>query len=372
MARTGVLPSQVLKTLMDGEFIAGIEHKFINPASLDLPLGQEAYRLEKVFLPLRGQKVRSLLPLVGATPHDLTNPLEVGVPYLVQVKGRFKLPEGIYGYANPKSSTGRINLFARTVADCVSMYDSLGKPGWEGELWMLVRPDSFPILLAPDKALSQMRFFDGKGFLSDLELQGAINRHALLYHEDGTKCRPDEYERHADSFFLSAGVPDGIVGWECRGVQKVLDIRKENCYQPEQFFEPIEGHRGLLTLRKGSFYILTTKQFVRVPPEYSAELRATDQRIVNARVHAAGYIDPGWGWGKSGEVHGRPITLEVTVNEDNVLLQDGQNVARIRYEWMREIPEKLYDEVGSNYTTQSAAKLSKHFMKGLPSKASAA
>lgn len=363
MPRHGVLASQHLNDFFDGGFIAGIEKQYINPASVDLALGEEAYRLECVFLPCHGQTVRSMLelPALGATPHDLKSPLEAGTPYLIHFKGQFALPEGIYGYANPKSSVGRLNLFSRVVADGVPMYDAIAA-GWTGELWMLVRPDSFPVLLSPGQALSQMRLFDGRGFLDEMELKVALSK-KLLYHSDGKPFTPMELigKRHADSLFLSAGVPDGLIGWECRGTKKVLDYGKVGCYRPEQFFSPVYAKRGSVLLRSGSFYILTSKEYVRVPPEFSAELRATDQRIGNLRVHAAGFIDSGWGYGLDGEILGRPITLEVTTNEDNILLQDGQPVARIKYEWMRERPEKLYDEVASNYTMQKAAQLSKHF-----------
>ena len=359
--RHGVLASQHLKDFIEGDFIKGVEKSYVNPASIDLALGEEAYRLECVFLPRKGQTVRSMLKTIGATAHDLRLPLEVNVPYLIHFKGQFELPEGVYGYANPKSSTGRLNLFSRTVADGVWMFDAITE-AWTGELWMLIRPDSFPVLLSPGQAVSQMRLFDGRGFLDELELKTALNK-KLLYHPNSTPFTPAEAsaQRHGDSLFLSAGLPDGLVGYECRGTHKVLDFGKVGCYKPEQFFTPMYAKGGSILLRQGSFYILTTKERVRVPAEYSAELRATDQRLTNSRIHAAGFIDSGWGFGLDGEVQGRPITLEVTTNEDNVLLQDGQNVARIKYEWMRERPEKLYDEVRSNYTTQATAQLSKHF-----------
>jgi dCTP deaminase len=366
MPKTGVLPSQMLRDLMHGGFIQGIPEDYINPASLDLPLDEEAYRLECLFLPLANQSVRVLLTKVGATRHDLKSPLEVGVPYLIKVNGAIGLQDGMYGYANPKSSTGRINLFVRTVADGEAMYDALrsSNPEQPRELWVLARADSFPVLLSPGQAVSQMRFFTGKGFLDTNDLQNAVQRHGLLYHPNKVRYTREEHQRqrHADTLFLSARVSDGEVGWECRGVNTILDFGKKKCYRPEKFFTPVEARGGLVKLRKGSFYILSTDECVRVPPEYSAELRATDQRLANGRVHAAGFIDSGWGWGKDGDVPGRPITLEVNPNEDNILLQHGQNVARIRYEWMHDIPEKLYDEVSSHYTAQTTALLSKHFV----------
>src|SRR3989344_3332534 len=150
MPRTGVLPKQMLRELCVAGHIKGVGEQYLNPASVDLPLADEAYRLESIFLPLRGEKVRDLLPLVGATPHNFSNPLEVGVPYLIRVAGEWRLPSTVYGYANPKSSTGRNGFFCRPVADAVDMYEALTGPGWSGETWVLARPDYFPVLLSPE------------------------------------------------------------------------------------------------------------------------------------------------------------------------------------------------------------------------------
>ena len=327
MSRTGVLPKQMLRELCTTGHITGIGEEYLNPASIDLPLADEAYRLESIFLPLRGEKVRDLLPLVGATPHNFDNPFEVEVPYLIRVEGDWNLPSMVYGYANPKSSTGRNGFFCRTVADKVDMYEALVGPGWSGETWVLARPDYFPVLLAPGLAVSQMRFFDGKSFLDGLHAELAINQTGLIFDESGKRLSLQETRRHADSFLLT------------------LHVKGGRAY-----------------LRKGRFYIMMTRESVLVPPDMSAELRAIDPRLGEFRSHAAGYIDPGWGYGKNGEVHGRPITLEIIPQED-MLVRHGQVIARIRFEHMKEIPETLYDSAASNYTDQHTARLSKHFKR---------
>ncbi len=361
MSRTGVLPKQMLRELFTTGYITGIGEQYLNPASIDLPLSKEAYRLESIFLPLRGEKVRDLLPLVGATPHHFSNPLEVGVPYLIRVGGEWNLPSTVYGYANPKSSTGRNGFFCRTVADKVDMYEALVGPGWSGETWVLARPDYFPVLLAPGLAVSQMRFFDGKSFLDDLHTEFAIQQSGMLFDEQGRKLSLSDTRRHADSFLLTLRVGEAM-GWECHGTRKVLDMSKKDFYDPDDFFKPIRVTDGRYILRKGGFYILTTKERVMVPPYLSAELRAMDPRLGEFRSHAAGYIDPGWGYGVAGEECARPITLEVIPQED-MLVRDGQTVARIRYEYMKEIPETVYDAAASNYTDQRTARLSKHFKR---------
>jgi len=351
----------MLRELFEQGYITTIDESYLNPASIDLPLADEAYRLESIFLPLSGEKVRDLLPLVGATPHHFANPLEVGVPYLIRIAGTWKLPSTVYGYANPKSSTGRNGFFCRTVADRVAMYEALIGPGWTGETWVLARPDYFPVLLTPGIAVSQMRFFDGKSFLDDFHTELAIQQTGLLFSEDGKKLPLEDTRRHADSFLLTLHVGE-TMGWECRGTRKILDLTKIDFYEPDDFFKPVRVMDGKYILRKGCFYILTTRERVMVPPNLSAELRAIDPRLGEFRSHAAGYIDPGWGYGENGEACGRPITLEVIPQED-MLVRDGQTIARIRYEYMKEVPEMVYDAAASNYSDQYTARLSKHFKK---------
>ena len=356
MSRIGVLPKQMLRELCSMECIAGIGVGYLNPASIDLPLAEEAYRLESIFLPLRGEKIRELLPLVGATEHNLNDPLEVGVPYLVRIAGTWKLPGTVYGYANPKSSTGRLGLFCRIVADGVDMYEALIGPGWTGEMWVLARSDYFPVLLAPGLAVSQVRFFDGKSFLDDLHTELEIKMHGLLFDQKKRRLLLGDVRRHADSFLLSLSVGKNM-GYECRWTRKILDLRVGG--KLSDFFQPIHAVNGTFTPRKNCFYILTTRERVMVPPDLSAELRAIDPRLGEFRSHAAGYIDPGWGYGVCGEELGRPITLELIPHED-MLVRDGQTIARIRYEYMKEVPETVYDAAASNYTSQHNAKPSKY------------
>ncbi len=363
---TGVLPSQFIKQLLRTSFIAGVDEEFVNPASLDLPLSEEVYRLEGTLLPQGKEKVRSLIKKVGGVPYDLKNPLEVGVSYLIKVEGSYVLPDSVYGYVNPKSSTGRINLFCRVVADQVDIYDALTPPGWAGELWVLVRPESFPVRLPPGKAVSQLRLFDGPTFLDNIELDLAIQDSGIFFHPTGNQFGAKKIRRHRDSLFLSLNLTaeeDGVVGWECRGVSKVLDYGI-NTHEVKDFFTEIRVPEGdHLIIRKGSFYILSTYEHVLVPPQLSAELRATDPRFGEYRSHAAGYIDPGWGWGIDGSARGRPITLEVTPYE-TAMVRHRQAVARIRYEHMKEEPDVPYDGAKSNYTKQNVGPaLSKHFRK---------
>jgi len=357
----GVLPIQTLRKLLQPKIIDGIDEKYLNPASIDLPFSDddEAYKVESIFLPLKGETVRSALELIGAEKHDLSQRLEVGVPYVIKIAGTWNLPDDVYAYANPKSSTGRNNAFCRVVADGVPMYDALIGPGWKGELWLLVRPDSFPVLVQPGLSLAQVRLFYGKSFLDKLEVEIAVKKHGLLFNPSGYVIPNEDVHWHADSLVLSLYVGENM-GWECRGSRKTIDFSKIRHYDGEEFFEPVRSRNGSIILRKNTFYILATEERIMVPPYLSAELRAIDPRLGEFRSHAAGYIDPGWGWGKEGEKHGSHITLEVIPFEDT-LIRSGQAIARIRYERMYQEPDVVYDAANSNYTEQRGATLSKHF-----------
>jgi dCTP deaminase len=360
MIRQGVLPSQMLKGVIGSGFLEGIEEKYINPASIDLPLSSEAYRLETVFLPKAGESVRDLLPLVGASKHDLKNPLEVGVSYIINV-GRITLPSRVYAFANPKSSAGRINLFCRIVADNVGTYDTLRPAGYSGEVWILAEAGIFPVLLSPRQAVSQLRLFDGPSFLDPLELEFVQKKAGLIFDIAGKRLKWPEIRTHDDSIILSLAVAKRNPGLECRGLNRVLDFGKKG-YPLKDFFSKVAVSDGWIKLRKDNLYILSTAERIMVPPDYSAELRATDERFGEFRSHTAGYIDPGWGYGEAGEKNGAQITLEVIPYRD-LSVRHGQEVVRIRYEHMKQPPERAYDLVDSNYSNQIGPKHSKHFVE---------
>jgi dCTP deaminase len=360
----GVLPIQKLEELLKNKSIVGIDRSYLNPASIDLPLSKEAYRLEGTFLPKRGEKIRKILsyPSVSAKPHDLKNPLEVGVSYIVRLEGKVSLPKNIYGYINPKSSTGRINLFCRVVADGVPFYDTVAPAGWSGEMWLLIRADSFAVLVSPNQALSQLRLFNHYTVLNQDEMKTVLKVSPLLWKSTGTPYKQSEVQVDNDgSLLLTLDLSSKLAGYECKNPSKILDIENKHFYKPEDFFTPAYVEQGSVTLRKGRFYILSTREAVMVPPHLSAEVRPIDVRFGEFRTHAAGYVDPGWGWNQKGTVKGQPITLEVIPYED-VVIREGQIVGRIRFERMGSVPSVVYGASGkSHYTKQKAAKLSKHF-----------
>lgn len=362
----GALPRQKIREVIDSGMITSVtREELINPASLDLTLSEEAFRVTGVFLPRPGEKVRDLISRLNVSVHDLSNPMECGVLYLVRLEQYFRLPTMVYSYCNPKSTTGRNDLHVRVMADGVPSFDAMAPGGFCGEAWVLKTPKSFPVILPAGEAVCQARFFFSDTRLSEFELQNQFAKHQLLYHLDG---RPYEYSeiqvRYNDgSIVLTLDLSQEIVGYVCRGTSSILDFSKGKAsHDPADFFEPIyRPKNGYLHLRQGCFYILSTAEAVHVPPELACEMVDMDSRNGDFRAHYAGYIDCGWGHGKDGEGKGRPITLEVRPFED-LFVRHGQPIARIRFEQMAEMPDQHYDSKPvSNYTVQSGPKLSKHF-----------
>lgn len=361
-AGEGAFPSQVLADLMDAGFIRGASKENIQPGSLDLSLSEEVYRVEGVFQLQRGETVRELLAQIRKERHNLDEPLARDGLYIARLNESLALPESIYGYCNPKSTTGRLDIHVRVLADGVPRYDSVVPGGWKGELWVIFYARSFWIKMAPGQALCQLRLFSRDTRLSDLELQIALARHRLLNHADGRAIAYHDLPvtDRDGTLSLSLDLKSPIIGWRSIKQDRVINLAKKNEYAPEDFFEPLEARGRTLELRKGEFYILSSLESVIVPPELACEMVPMDDRSGDFRSHYAGFIDPGWGWGKEGEGRGRPLTLEVRPFED-IVMRHNQPVAKIRYERMSALPRMTYDAISSNYTIQTGPRLAKQF-----------
>lgn len=355
----GVLPDYRLREVMLAKKW-GINESHINPASVDLPLSDEGYRLEATFMPRHGETVRAFLEAPGVNPRRISfdQPLEVGVNYIIRIDAQIKLPEGVYGYGNPKSSTGRNNLLCRLIADGVRLYDALTPVGWSGEVWVLVRPDSYPVLLCPGETLSQLRLFTGNTILDRLGVELEFDKHPLLFSGSKPIQFQDTEVEEDGAILLTPNLKNP--GWVCHNSSSVVDFSKRD-NDKNNWYEPIKARNGTLSLKKGRFYILCTDEYVVVPPHLSAELRPIDIRFGEFRAHAAGYIDPGWGYGSNGRMKGQRITLEVIPFED-LEFRPGQVVSKLRYERMSSVPKEHYhSRSGSNYRGTRTVRLSKHF-----------
>lgn len=358
----GALPSQALRKLIRAGYIRGAKEKNVQPASLDVTLSNEVYRVERLFLPDTKETVRELLSHVGVNRHNLDTPMERGVTYLARLNESLKLPKDVYAFCNPKSSTGRNDIHVRVLADKVPRYDDVTPAGWAGELWIAISPRSFPVKIAEGFALSQLRFFSASTRLTEPELVAFFDSEPLLFNEKGKPYRYQDLKvkNGNGSVTLTLDLSTKIVGYECLEPSRVLDLSERGSMLPQKFFRPIERGGDSIVLHQGRFYILSTCERVRVPAALACEMRPMDERYGDFRAHYAGFIDPGWGWGKNGEGKGRTLTLEVRPFE-NLEVRHGQVIARIVFERMSEVPDRLYDTITSTYTDQRGPRLGKQF-----------
>ena len=326
----------------------------VQPASLDLRLGATAHRVRASFLPGPDRAVTDRLDDLTLHTFDLTNGavLEVGCVYVVPLAERLRLPDSLSAVANPKSSTGRLDVFTRVIADRTREFDTL-RAGYDGPLFMEISPRTFPVLVRAGSRLGQIRFRGSYEPLSAAEL-------ARLHAEEGLLAN-DDADVTAEGLAVSVDLSDreGPIGWRGKHHTGVVDVDAPGAHRTEDFWEPLtaNGVRGLI-LDPDEFYILASREAVHVPPLYAAEMRPFDPLVGEFRVHYAGFFDPGFGHGTEGT--GARAVLEVRSREVPFLLEHGQTVGRLVYERMEARPEALYGGSGSNYQRQGL-KLSKHF-----------
>jgi dCTP deaminase len=364
--KRGAFPIQWITELMKQGGIKNANEKNLNPASIDLSLSEEIFRLDGLFQPRPTETVREILQELNPAPHNFAYPLERNVTYLVRLKESFALPADVYAYCNPKSTTGRNGIQVRVVADRISRYDSLPN-GFHGEAWLSITPKSYPIKLSPGDTLAQVRFFDQDTRITEEDLPAVFDANKLLWSKEGNSFPYSDMKiKDKDgSVILTLDLDGEICGWECLGVNRVLDFSKLDFYAPRDFFRPVIKYDGRVQLREGALYIFYTKERVCVPPSLACEMHPMDQRSGEFRSHDAGFIDPGYGYGPTGEAKGRRLVLEVRPFED-IVFRNGQPAAKIKFETMAEDPNVQYDSAGSrsNYTDETETpRLAKNFKK---------
>ena len=301
----------------------------MQPASLDLRLGGKAWRVRASFLPGRGRKVIDRIGQVAMHELDLGAGavLEKGCVYIAEVQEWLALPRGISARANPKSSTGRVDVFVRLLTDDGQAFDDVAE-AYEGPLFLEIAPQTFSVLVRSGTRLNQLRLKAG-----DPQRLSMKNVSVDL---TGSPGRLPRARRHAG----------------------VIDLDREDAADPRDFWEALEPRHGELLLDPGEFYILASKEDVEIPVDQAAEMTPIDPAVGEFRVHYAGFFDPGFG---TDEAHGKGSkgVLEVR-SHTPFLLENGQTVARLVYEPLTERPTRLYGEGGSHYQNQGL-KLSKHF-----------
>ena len=350
----GILPDRALAAAFEAGWIDAPAPAAgqVQPASLDLRLGRFAYRLPFSFLPGAGRSVGAALDQHAMHRLDLdgTAVLERGCVYLVELEEALALPEGVAASANPKSSTGRLDVFARVVADRAHEFDRI-PAGYRGRLWAEMAPRTFSVLVRRGSRLVQLRLRAGEAGPTTGELD-ALHAATPLVHPTAP-LRDGAVALHVDTL-APAGGP---IAYRARKHAGLIDVDAPRALEPRAFWEEI-GPRpdGGLVLDPDDFYILASKERVVVPPGCAAEMVAYDTLVGEFRVHYAGFFDPGFGWRD-----GTRAVLEVRSHEVPFLLDDGQLVGHLRYERMAAAPATLYGgELGSHYAGQGLT-LSKHF-----------
>jgi dCTP deaminase len=367
--KPGLLPAQQIEALKARKKIDArgeILPDQIQPASIDLRLGSKAYRIKASFLPGRHQTVAQQLERLKQHEFSLDGGavLEQGCVYLVKLQETLSLPSSIAAVANPKSSTGRIDVFTRLISDRSEAFDWV-EAGYEGEIYAEIFPRTFSIKTRTGSRLSQMRF---------LRRAGSQDRYWRPEIGDADLRRLDAKMPLVDGTVGKATIRNGLnVGVDLRGTGKrpvigyralkfadVLDVDKRG-YNKRDFWEPILAPKGgRLILHPNEFYILASKERIQVPPEYAAEMIPIDPMRGEFRAHYAGFFDPGFGFAEEGG-GGSKAVLEVRTLEVPFILDDGQTIARLVYEELADRPSKLYGRsIASHYQGQ-ALKLSKHF-----------
>ncbi len=353
----GVLPSQSINKLILKKIIfadGNIETSQIQPASLDLRLGNVAWRIRASFLTGKDKDVSDLLDEFKMHQIDMMEGavLEKGCVYLIPIEENLNLPTDLSAIANAKSSTGRLDLLTRIITDKGTEFDRI-PAGYNGQLFVEICPRSFSVLVRPGMRLNQIRFRQGQAILTDEELLELHNKEILI----------DSAPKIDAGLGFSVDLQPAkgsLVGYQAKPHTGIIDLDNIKTYKREDFWQEVHSSNSKIILDPDAFYILVSRESVHIPPAYAAEMAPYLAMVGEFRVHYAGFFDPGFGHANAGGSGSRGV-LEVRCHEAPFVLEHGQIVGRLVYEKMAEIPEELYGEnIKSNYQGQGL-KLSKHF-----------
>ncbi|MBL4538211.1 MAG: 2'-deoxycytidine 5'-triphosphate deaminase [Oceanicaulis sp.] len=335
----GILPDRALSEAVAQGWIASdkpLETGQIQPASLDLRLARRAWRLRASFLPGPSRTVLDCLD-EDVVMHELDLEggavLETGCVYLAELQESLSLPDAVAAFANPKSSTGRLDVFTRVIGDQSSAFDQV-RAGYQGPLYVEISPRTFSVLARPGDRLVQVRLRAG-----EMKALDAVTLSVDLKAGDGQP-----------------------VGYRAKRHSPLVDLMIVGAHDPERFWEPIYAPNGRIVLDPGEFYILCSREAVSVPVDQAAEMAPIAPEIGEFRAHYAGFFDPGFGVDAAGGAGSRAV-LEVRGRDVPFILDHGQAVARLVYEPMSSDVKTPYGVAGSNYQAQGL-KLAKHFRLG--------
>ncbi|MFZ0558989.1 MAG: 2'-deoxycytidine 5'-triphosphate deaminase [Methylovirgula sp.] len=346
--------------------LSDLEPSQLQPASLDLRLGPRAYRVRASFLPGKTRTVEEQLKALKPDEINLKGRgavLERGCVYVIPLLETLALPISISAAANPKSSSGRLDIFTRLITDRSEIFD-ITEPGYCGQLYAEVSPRSFSVRVREGSKLNQIRFRR----LNSQQLQRtdfAVDDRDLRKRHQNMPLVDGELNLRG-GLVLRVALSDEtlenkVVGYRAQKHTDIIDVDSVAAYDAADFWEPIYARPDKrLILDPDEFYILASQEKLHIPPDLAAEMVPIDPAMGEFRVHYAGFFDPGFGFTESGRPGSRAV-LEVRSHEVPFILEDGQVIGRLVFEKMAEAPDVLYGAAGtSNYQGQGL-KLSKHF-----------
>ena len=364
----GILPLQWLRKAVEQAVIHSEKYKIpdinFQPASLDLRLGEKAYRLRCSFLP-GSQRVEEKFADYVMGEIDLRDGaiLERNRPYLIPLIEELRLPGTIHAKTNPRSSTGRLDIFTRVITDRSHRFDEI-RAGYEGKLFLEVVSRSFTIKVRTGLSLNQLRLTVGKSQCDDQEILDS-HEHTPVLFLDGEPVQSRELAV-ADGLFLSvdlSGDEKKVVGYRAKKNSQLIDLSLLAHYHPDDFWEAIQPERKhRLVVEPEEFYLLLSAEGVSIPPHFAAEMTAYDPTSGELRTHYAGFFDPGFGYNPQGVLKGTRAVMELRAHDVPFMIENLQQVCKVAFDRMLEPPSVLYGtEIGSSYQHQELT-LSKHFV----------
>jgi dCTP deaminase len=364
---TGLLPSQAIRRLIEQGRISAspaITEEQIQPASLDLRLGEIAHRVQASFLPGQLSTVEDRIRDLRMMRIDLTRAaiLEKGCVYIVPLLESLNLPADISARANPKSTTGRLDIFTRLITDYGAEFEGVSA-GYKGGLYAEIVPRTFTVAVRAGMRLNQLRFVRGKPLSSDRVISVLDEEQNLVYLDENSPIKAQVDRGLIVSVNLEAAEASEVIAYRAKRNSPAIELDRVNYYSAEDFWDiKYQPKNKALILDPGDFYILASKERVRVPPEYAAEMIPIDPSVGEFRIHYAGFFDPGFGYGLS-DIKGTRAVLEVRAHEVPFMIEHRQVVGRLKYMRLLSRPDKIYGtEIGSSYQRQELT-LSKQFRR---------
>ncbi|MDA1284586.1 MAG: 2'-deoxycytidine 5'-triphosphate deaminase [Proteobacteria bacterium] len=302
----------------------------IQPASLDLTLSSNCYRIKASFIP-NNKKVSQLIESLALSKINLNNEnlLEKNCIYLCELNEHLNLNNAYSAKSNPKSTTGRLDIFTRLITDYGKEYDVVDR-GYNGKLYLEIIPQSFSIIVKKGLSLNQIRFYKDHLIINSFIKSQDIS----IYIKKNEIC-----------------------AYKAIKNTSAINLNKLNHYKINDFWETIIPKNNNFIIEKDEFYILRSLENIKIKDTIAAELEPFGDNFGNFRVHYAGFFDPGFGNNKLGT----PAVFELRAYDTPFYVENKQKVARLNFYKLIEKSINTYGKkIKSNYHNQKL-KLAKQF-----------